>query len=151
MIIDTLANAPLYYTEGSRFEKAFQFLQNNPLEDLPKGKHEIDGDNIFAIVNEYDSIDPTGEQMEAHKEHIDIQYIVTGEERIGHGFLTSQEPSKAYDPAKDFMLFAEKPDFFSVLKAGMFGIFYPGDLHMPNIQVSSPAFVKKIVIKVKVR
>lgn len=151
MIIDTLANAARYYTPGSRFEKAFHFLQTASLESLEKGKYEIDGDTIFAIVNEYNSVDPASEQMEAHKEHIDIQYIVKGQERIGHDFLLEQQPSKAYDTEKDFMLFAETPAFFSLLKEGMFGIFFPTDLHMPNIQVSEPAYVKKVVIKIKVR
>jgi YhcH/YjgK/YiaL family protein len=151
MIIDTLANAARYNTLGSRFEKAFHFLQTASLDTLEKGKYEIDGDTIFAIVNEYDSVDPATQQMEAHKEHIDVQYIVKGEERIGHDFLQAQQPSKAYDPEKDFMLFAENPVFFSTLKAGMFGIFFPTDLHMPNIQVTTPAFVKKVVIKIKVR
>ncbi|MBN9300061.1 MAG: YhcH/YjgK/YiaL family protein [Filimonas sp.] len=150
MVIDTLAQAHKYYVLGERFVKAFKYLQETDLASLEKGKYEIDGDHVFAIINEYDSIDAANEQMEAHKKHIDVQYVVKGEELVGHDFLVDQTPSKAYDEEKDFMLFAERPSFFSKLQTGMFGIFFPTDLHMPNIKVSEPVQVKKVVIKIKV-
>ena len=150
MIIDLLSNAHLYYNQGARFKKAFEYLAATDFSKVEKGKYELDGANLFAIVNEYDSVSPDNEQMESHKKYIDIQYIVSGAERIGHDFLQQQTPSKAYDDEKDFMLFAEKPSFFSVLRQGMFAVFFPHDLHMPNIMIDKASFVKKVVIKVRV-
>ena len=150
MIIDLLSNAHLYYNQGPRFKKAFEYLAQTDFSKVEKGKYELDGTNLFAIVNEYDTVAPDNEQMESHKKYIDIQYIVTGVERIGHDFLQQQTPSKAYDTEKDFMLFAEKPSFFSILNQGMFAIFFPHDLHLPNIMIDTPVYVKKIVIKVSV-
>jgi YhcH/YjgK/YiaL family protein len=49
------------------------------------------------------------------------------------------------------MLWGDKPSFFSVIKAGMFAVFFPHDLHMPNVFIDKPAYVKKVVIKVAVR
>jgi YhcH/YjgK/YiaL family protein len=150
MIIDLLSNANLYYNQGPRFKKAFEYLAQTDFSKVEKGKYELDGTNLFAIVNEYDTVAPDNEQMESHKKYIDIQYIVTGAERIGHDFLQQQTPSKAYDAEKDFMLFAEKPSFFSILHQGMFAIFFPHDLHLPNIMIDNASFVKKVVIKVAV-
>ena len=150
MIIDLLSNAHLYYNQGPLFKKAFEYLAQTDFSKVEKGKYELDGTNLFAIVNEYDTISPDNEQMESHKKYIDIQYIVTGAERIGHDFLKEQTPSKAYDGEKDFMLWGEKPSFFSVLQQGMFAVFYPHDLHMPNIMIDKASFVKKVVIKVAV-
>ena len=150
MIIDLLKNAHLYYSLGARFKTAFEYLQKTDFTKLEKGKYEIDGENIFAIVNEYDTIDASTEQMESHKKYIDIQYIVYGAERIGHELLQQQVPSKAYDEEKDFMLFGEAPAFFSVLEQGMFAIFFPHDLHMPNLKIDGPQPVKKVVMKVAV-
>lgn len=150
MIIDTLKNAQLYYGLGPKFVKAFEYLQQTDFSKVEKGKYEIDGTNIFAIVNEYDTISTEGEQMESHKQHIDVQYIVNGEELIGHDFLRNQTPSKAYDETADFMLFGETPTFFSKLEQGMFAIFFPTDLHMPNIRVTDPVPVKKVVIKINI-
>jgi YhcH/YjgK/YiaL family protein len=150
MIIDLLSNANLYYNQGARFKKAFEYLAHTDFSKVEKGKYELDDTNLFAIVNEYDTVAPDREQMESHKKYIDIQYIVTSAERIGHDFLQQQMPSKAYDAEKDFMLFAEKPSFFSILHQGMFAIFFPHDLHLPNIMIDNAAYVKKVVIKVAV-
>ncbi|MEC5145555.1 YhcH/YjgK/YiaL family protein [Chitinophaga sp. 180180018-2] len=150
MILDTLQNAPLYYRLGLRFIKAFEYLVQTDLVAIEKGKYEIDGSDIFAIVNEYDTVDAAAEQMESHKKYIDIQYIVSGSELIGHDFLRDQQPSRAYDEAADYQLFGETPMFFSRLEQGMFAIFFPGDLHMLNIMVSKPMPVRKVVIKIAV-
>lgn len=149
MIIDTLQQAHLYQNLGERFIKAFDYLRSTDFSTVAKGKYEIDGDRVFAIVNEYDTVDASGEQMEAHRRHIDVQYVAAGAELIGHGFLGTQTPSKAYDAEADYLLFGEAPAFFSRLDQGMFAIFFPTDLHMPNISISGPAPVKKVVIKIK--
>lgn len=151
MIIDWLANAPRYYGLGPAFNIAFAYLQQTDLHKLEKGKYEIDGDQIFAIINEYDTVPASGEQMEAHKKYIDVQYIVEGAELIGHELLLQQTPSKAYDEAADYMLFGEAPAFFSTLRKGQFAIFFPTDLHMPNIMNGEPKRVKKVVIKIAVQ
>ncbi|WP_295116392.1 YhcH/YjgK/YiaL family protein [uncultured Chitinophaga sp.] len=150
MIIDTLQNAHLYFGLGAKFEKAFQYLAQTDFATVQKGKYEIEGQDIFAIVNEYDTVDATTEQMESHKKYIDVQYIVSGAELIGHDFLLQQAPSQAYDAEKDFMLWGETPAFFSKLEKGYFAIFFPTDLHMPNIRIAAPAAVKKVVIKISV-
>ena len=149
MILDTLQNAHLYYGLGDRFITAFEYLKTTDFEKVEKGKYEI-GDDIFAIVNEYDTVDTAEELMESHKKYIDVQYIVKGAELVGHDFLQDKTPSRAYDEAADFMLFSETPVFFSRLDQGNFAVFFPSDLHMPNIKIDKPLAVKKVVIKIKV-
>lgn len=150
MILDTLENAHRYYGLGEKFVKAFEYLAQTDFTTLAKGKYEIDGKNIFAIVNEYETIDPSGEKMESHRKYIDVQYIVSGSELIGHDFMQEKQPSKAYSEEEDYMLFSEKPSFFSLLAQDHFAIFFPTDLHMPNLRVDAPGPVKKVVIKISV-
>jgi YhcH/YjgK/YiaL family protein len=147
MIIDFLDRAGRY---GPEFRNAFSWLLTTDLDALPAGRHPINGDHLFALVNEYDTVDPSGEKLEAHRAHIDLQYLHRGVELIGHAFLRGQRPSQAYDPETDFMLFDEPPSFFSKLDKGMFAIFYPEDLHMPNLRAGQTTRVKKIIIKVKI-
>jgi YhcH/YjgK/YiaL family protein len=151
MILDTLENAHLYYGLGPKFIKAFKYLNATDLASLEKGKYEIDGKDIIAIVNEYETVDPSSERMESHKKYIDVQYIVRGAELIGHDQLLEKSPSKAYDEEADYMLFSEKPSFFSRMEQNYFAIFFPTDLHMPNIRIDQPAQVKKVVIKISVQ
>lgn len=150
MILDTLQNAHLYHGLGPKFIKAFEYLAQTDFNALEKGKYEIDGKNIFAIVNEYDTVDPSGERMEAHRKYIDIQYIVRGAELIGHDLLLQKTPSRAYDEPTDFMLFEERPAFFTKLEQDQFAIFFPSDLHMPNLRIDEPIPVKKVVVKISV-
>jgi len=149
MIIDTLNNASRYYSLKEGIEQAFEYLKVADLNSIEPGKYEIDGENLFAIVQEYETLSPAGEQMESHKKYIDVQYMIYGEEMVGHMLRTNQEPSVAYDAEKDFMLFAEEPTFYTKLQQGTFMVFFPSDLHMPSLQVDKPAIVKKVVVKVK--
>jgi len=73
MVIDTLENAALYYNLGPKFVKAFRYLTDTDFTQVAKGKYEIDGTDVIAIVNEYDTVPASGEQMEAHKKYIDVQ------------------------------------------------------------------------------
>ncbi|SKA20564.1 YhcH/YjgK/YiaL family protein [Sediminibacterium ginsengisoli] len=149
MIIDDIAYASRYYTLGSRIRQALVFLQETDFAAIPTGKHEVDGENIIAIVDEYDTKDAASEQLESHKTYIDIQYLLAGEELIGHLLLQDQLPSVPYNAETDEMIFAERPAFFSKLQPFMFAILYPTDLHMPGIISGTPTRVKKVVMKVK--
>ncbi len=149
MIVDQLSNAHLYAGVSTKINKAFQYLQTTDLLALAPGKYAIDGNDIFAIVQEYMTLDKADEKMEAHRKHIDVQFMVQGAELVGHALLKDQQPCKAYDEQEDYMLFAEEPTFFTKMEAGTFMIFYPTDPHMPCIKDGVPATVKKVVVKVK--
>ncbi len=118
--------------------------------DTAPGTYPIDGTEMFALVREYETLDTEDEELERHKKYIDLQYMVSGAELVGHAFLKNQAPSKEYDATDDFMLFAESPSFFTKMEAGTFMIFFPTDLHMPCLKADEAKKVKKVVIKIRV-
>lgn len=67
MIIDKLANAHLYFGLGERINKALTYIKETDFSKMELGKYEIDGDNIFALVNEYKTKDQNEGKLEAHK------------------------------------------------------------------------------------
>ena len=148
MIIDRLEHAARYYSIHARIEAAFHYLQTTDLANIAPGKYVIDGDNLFAIVQEYETTDSATEQMEAHRKYIDVQYMINGAELVGHALLNGHTIAKEYDAADDFMLYANAPSFFTRMDAGTFMIFFPTDLHMPCIKDGDAAKVKKVVVKV---
>lgn len=150
MIIDSLQNADRYAHLGELFIKGFNYLRSTDFSSLENGKYEIEGDRLFAIVNEYDTIDAANEKMEAHRKYTDIQFWVSGEEKVGHDILDKQEIFKEYSEEEDFLLAANQPQYFSLMKAGMFAIYFPTDLHMPCITNEKVSKVKKVVLKVAV-
>lgn len=149
MIIDTIENAHWYYGLGHGFEKALKFLGTEDLSTIALGRHEIQGDEIFALAMEYDT-KPTAEGFwEAHRKYIDVQFIVTGAEKMGYANLHELKVSQEYDEEKDFLKLDGDGDFFTV-PSGYFAIFGPDDAHMPSLAVCCPAHVRKVVVKVHV-
>ena len=55
MIFDKIENAHLYAKTHAGINKALNYLKNTNFLELANGKHEIEGDAIFAIVNEYET------------------------------------------------------------------------------------------------
>lgn len=148
MIADRLANKHLYVGLGERINKAFNFLANTDLKTLEPGKYKVEGDSIFAIVNEYQTKAAEACEIESHKRYLDIQYMVSGTELFGWLALKDQVPVKEYNEQDDFVLYNETFSYIK-LNEGSFIIFYPTDIHQPEVQDEVPSLVKKVVMKVK--
>ncbi len=148
MIIDKLENQKIYFQSSGRFEKGFSFLSNTDLANLTDGRHDIEGDNVFALVSTYTTKFPEEKDPESHIIYADIQYIVSGEEKIGYALYDNQPVFKEYIKEKDIMFYKNYSCFINMY-SGMFAVFYPQDIHMPGIMISEPVKVKKIVIKVR--
>ena len=131
------------------WDKAFTFLKEHNLQTLEKGKYPIDGDNVFASVTEDPSKDFDKTNWESHRKYIDLQCIITGEEKMGVYPVSKATVSKEYDEKKDVANYSAEGKFY-VGTAGTFFIFFPSDAHRPNITPGGNKIVKKIVIKVRV-
>jgi YhcH/YjgK/YiaL family protein len=148
MIIDKLQNASLYTSINPRIAQAFEYLKATDLGKLAVGKHSIDGDNVFALVQEYETKSEVDLQMESHFEHIDVQYIISGSELMGLATKNAHKPITV-DQENDYALYEEEYSFM-LFEKGMFGIFFPDDLHLPCIHAEEPVKVKKVVVKIKI-
>lgn len=160
MIIDQLKNVNagfyvnLLSSQGGdpglarRIQAAFAYLQSTDLENAAPGKVEIDGDRVFALIQEYNTKPRAQGFWEAHRQYLDVQYVVKGLEHMGFANL-EQLTAGVYDASKDFLPL-DGVGSFVLLPAGMFTIFMPQDGHMPGIAVNEPQPVKKVVVKVAI-
>ena len=82
MIYDSLANFPAYITIHPLFRTVLEFIDNENIASLEKGKVNLSG-GIYAIVHEYETKDRKDTFIECHKTYIDIQIILAGMEQIG--------------------------------------------------------------------
>jgi YhcH/YjgK/YiaL family protein len=105
MIIDKLSNSILYSSLSERINKAFNYLQSTDFNVLPPGKYEIDGNNVFAILAEYQTKDGSEGKPESHKKYIDVQYVTKGSELIGYAPLINQEISEPYKEENDIVFY----------------------------------------------
>ena len=107
MIFDSIEKAEFYYNLSIHLKKGLLFLKNTPnLHELPIGRIEIDGDNVFALVQEYETKDFNEDMWEAHKEYFDIQFMVSGTEEIKISRIEDMTPNTAYHPDGDYWLFS---------------------------------------------
>ena len=148
MIADSIENAHLYYGLGEKFQKALEFLKDADFAELAEGKYDIDGEEVFALVQKYDTIDPDDGKWEKHEKYIDIQYIAIGSEDFGFVNEEYLEPLGAYDEKNDVQWLDGEGDFIQ-LHDGEFMILFPHDAHMPKLSIEESSEVLKVVVKVK--
>jgi len=150
MITSTLPQLFNYRYLSPNFEKAIQYALDTDFAALETGKYAIDGDEVFAIVNEYTTKPAAECDPESHRDYADIQLMISGTERFGYAPLTGQPETTPYDPEKDVALYTLDPDALSfiTLHPGEFIIFHPIDIHQPELFIKQPQLVKKVVIKV---
>ncbi len=140
-----------YFKDTEKWKKAFEFLRSGDLSKLAPGRHEIDGENIYAMMNEYTTRGPDSALFEAHRKYIDIQYMVSGKELIGLAPLSSKtDVTQPYSDAGDAELFHVKGSKSLKASPGRFFIFFPDDAHSPGISDGAAMFVRKVVVKIKV-
>lgn len=149
MILDSIENYQLYSAINERLAKGFAFLHNTDLDAIPSGKHDIDGDTIFALVQEYQTKPLAECKLESHKKYIDIQYVIRGEEFMGVTTKNNQTIVEV-NAEKDYTFYEGSTSLVRVSK-GMFTIFFPDDLHQPCVKTESVSEVKKVVIKVLIQ
>ena len=152
MITSSLSQLHWYKMISPHFAKAIDFALSTDFRPLESGRYEIDGDNVFAIVNEYTTKPAAECDPEAHREYADIQIMIAGAEKFGYTPLTDQQPDTPYEEEKDVAFYTLPDEFISyiTLRPGQFIIFFPSDIHQPEVFTSQPALVKKVVLKVSV-
>src|SRR3972149_10820116 len=134
-------------------KKAIDFLQRPDIHSLSDGRVEIDGQHLFALVQQYETIMADIPKFEYHRKYIDVQYIVSGEEIIGWVPAGRMVVTEAYSIEKDICFgIAPKREITPVyLQAGQLAVLYPEDGHAPKLAAGSPSRVTKIVVKVAVK
>ena len=150
MILDVLQNSARYAQLHPGFAKAFAFLEDAQKELPPVGRYDLDGDNVYALVQQYDTIPAEETKWEAHKKYIDIQFVHAGAEIIAWDTIGNLPEGEAFDEAKDRYLYKAPTKSPLELAAGTFAIFYPEDLHRPKELCRAACPVTKIVVKVRV-
>lgn len=148
MIFDTLNNIKNYEGLG-RVYTALKFLADTDFNQMELGRYELDGDNIYYMVQSYDT-DPDKTIAEAHKKYIDIQFMVKGEELIGVAPIECEKRETEVIPENDVWFYECKTEPITLIE-NSFMVLYPNDLHCPGVATNGqPLTCRKVVVKVKV-
>ena len=145
-----------------KFKRAFEYLEvvvktasneNKRLLALEIGAFEkVDlNDANFALEQVYYSKNRNECFFESHKDYIDVQFILDGEEIIEVCNVDQLVVDQEYDKTMDLIKYYSTEQASKIrLKKGDVAIFYPEDGHMPCVQVDDSVKVVKTVVKVAV-
>ena len=149
MIKDKLINSDIYAKISQNLKKGFDWLNNTNLEDIEDRKYYIDAENVYANVQTYETKEDA--LYESHREYIDIQYMIKGEEKVGVTDIQNCNSTVAYDMEKDleFFEYTGREEYLT-LSSGEFLVLFPQDAHKPSISISKKSIVKKVVVKVRI-
>ncbi len=101
------------------------------------------------LVQEYTTKNAEGKLCEAHRNYLDIQYIVEGEEYVGWAPLETLTLDGEFNTEKDKGMYAGPVDYMRIA-AGYCYVVYPEDGHAPGVNLGTPVACKKLVLKLKV-
>jgi YhcH/YjgK/YiaL family protein len=148
MILDTLANTDRYAALHPLFARAFKFLRGTDLKTLTPGKHPVQGEQLFAIVEACAGRARAEAKLECHRRYIDIQLVLDGIDEMGWKPVAEcVGPATEYDTARDIRFFHDAPSSWIATPPGAFCLFFPDDAHAPMV---SAGMIRKVVVKIAV-
>ena len=135
-----------------RIGKALAYLRDTDFTDLPNGEYEVEGRDIFARVNTYETEPREVKKPESHIKYIDVQFLVSGKESIGFCPLTEEHKVVENYADKQDLLFYEKAhnENYVDMQAGDIAIFFPWEIHRPRCPVGPPTpHVHMLIVKTR--
>ncbi|MEG0546814.1 MAG: YhcH/YjgK/YiaL family protein [Oscillospiraceae bacterium] len=149
MIVDNIQNLLKYESSFPYAKEAYDFIVNYKNNPLPIGTYEIDGKNCFAFVQEYEPSDENSKGYESHNDYIDLQFVISGKEKMFWSTLDKLQVTEDFKEGSDFALYDGKEGCPLVISENEFAIFFPSDGHKPGCKYENYDKVKKIVVKIK--
>ena len=150
MILDTHDYLPRYASlfRGVDAEGVFAWLQ--ACRDLPPDtRHEFARDKLFATILRRETLGRESARWEAHREYVDLQYIISGGEVIDWAPSARLAAVGDYNGEKDVQFYAAAPANVALpMIEGLFAFFFPSDAHRPMISNGSDYFIHKAVVKI---
>ncbi|MBX9853345.1 MAG: YhcH/YjgK/YiaL family protein [Cytophagaceae bacterium] len=130
-------------------QTAVKYYVNSDTGILKTGRYNICDDKLIAIVNSYQTKSPQEAIWESHRKYVDVQYIISGKEKMGFSPISSMKMKRPYKDEDDCIFYEGNGKHFT-MQEGKLVICTPGDVHKPGLNPVDPAIVKKLIFKVHV-
>lgn len=147
MIYDKLENLGKYTILHPGIKKINEFLEDIDNTVLNLGENRVFENEIFLIFQKKITSNDF-QEFEYHKKYLDLHIVNKGSERINIGFNIVKEIEQ-YDINNDFGLV--RCDKYSelILEEGYFVLFFPNELHLPNLIAQESELIEKYVVKIQ--
>ena len=149
MIFSSISQSSRYADLHPLFQRAFDYIRDTDLYALAPGRYNIVGDELIAIVEHVEGRTREMARLECHREYIDIQLVLDGDETMGWKPLADcHNPMGDFSLEKDIQFFIDAPASWVPVPPDHFCIFFPEDAHAPLVGSGQ---VRKVIFKVAVQ
>lgn len=151
MIVDHMDFFNEYRSLGPEFDSAFNFLSECKAHRITDGRYPIEDDSVYALVQSYPTDEEQNRQYEAHRQFIDIQYVLEGSEIIYWLPIGQAPEGTEYSEELDAVLFQAQGGSPLVMSEGFFAVLFPQDAHKPGCVLNKRMQVRKIIVKIRIQ
>lgn len=107
------------------------------------------GGYIYAQVFDVMTGDICEKRPEVHENFIDVQFLVSGKERLGFTVDTGDYIIDEQIKERDLIFYKDiRNEGFVEAVPGYFCVFFPSDVHRPAVASGEPMQIRKVVIKI---
>lgn len=136
------------YPQGIRM--ALNYLTRRDFTKMEPGTYPIMGTDIYAILMDIVTVPAKEKRPESHEDYLDVQFVVSGKERLGYVPYCGNETAIDGSTESDIYFYEDIPNENYVdAVSGCYAIFFPDDIHRPGCMAGKPENVRKVVVKVR--
>lgn len=150
MVFGNIRDLKDYEFLEEEIKKCFAYAKEHDLMKYEKGTHEIDGENLFVNIVEYETTNTENRFWEAHRYYLDLHLMLDGTERIDVNFIDNLE-QKEFVEKDDFLPMEGTENGYVILEKGDFLLCYPKDAHRTAVKVEEPMKIKKAIFKIRIK
>ncbi|MEF3309219.1 YhcH/YjgK/YiaL family protein [Paenibacillus sp. GYB004] len=131
-------------------QQAMEHIRSLDFDQVPDGKYELNGRRMHTSIKTTTTRAAADQKAESHRTYIDIQYVISGEEKIGVVPWSSSLQIARDDLDTRDVAFYDKveQELWLHQKPGMYAVFFPADVHRPCCSVDREGPVRRMVIKI---
>ena len=145
MIICPWKDIKKYATVLPGIEEAFDKV--NALTSYDAVTYPLENGNRFFVAV---GTTKAPDLAEAHRDYLDIKYIVKGQEVMGWAPLDACTLEGEFNTAKDVGKYSGNFEYITIPE-GICYVAFPEDAHMPGRHLEVPNDFVKVVVKLKVK
>lgn len=149
MIFSSIYSNDDYSAYPDAVKRAIDYLKSNDFVNMEPGVYEIEGKKMYAQVFDADTEEAQCKKPEVHEKFLDVQFLVSGEEKLGFTPDTGKyEIDEKFDE-RDLIFYKKvENEGFITATPGCFCVFFPHDVHRPAVALNEPMKIRKVVVKV---
>ncbi len=150
MIFSSIHSNDDYSAYPAVIRRVIDYLKSNDFVNMEAGVYEIEGKDIYAQVFDAETGPVSEKRPESHNDYLDVQFLASGEEKLGFTPNTGAYEVDEYIKERDLIFYKSvENEGFIYAVPGCFSIFFPHDIHRPAVAAGEPMVVRKVVVKVR--